>query len=56
MSDFDSIIFASQYYWDDNAVLNILDLCSDGCLILLNTMQLFKVKHMACSISMDMST
>ena len=55
MSDFDYIIFVSQYYWDDDTVLNVLDLCSDGCLLSLNLMQYFKVKCLTCNISTDTS-
>ena len=35
---------------------NILDLCSDGCLLLLKPVQLFKVKCLMCYISKDVST
>ena len=35
--------------------LKLLDLCLDGCLILINPMQYFKVKFLTCYLSMDTS-
>ena len=36
--------------WDDDPVFNVLDLCSDGCLISINPLQSFKVMYMTCNI------
>ena len=42
--------------WHDDPVRNVLNLCSDGCSILLNLMQSFKVMWMTCNISTDAYT
>ena len=37
-------------------MFNLLDLCSDVCLLSLNPVQSFKVKCLTCDISTDTST